>query len=54
MSDAKIRFDGAGMRRPTLSVSGFSKIMAIATLLGIIALVWRFLDRAQWWWLWGV
>jgi hypothetical protein len=28
--------------------------LAVVALLGIIALVWRFLNRAQWWWLWGV
>ena len=33
-----------------------NRIVTMALLLAVIivALVWRFFDRALWWWLWGV
>jgi hypothetical protein len=36
-----------GTRRPSV-------ILALIGLLLIVAIVWRFFDRAQWWWLWGL
>jgi hypothetical protein len=27
---------------------------ALIGILLFVAIVWRFFDRAQWWWLWGL
>ena len=36
-----------GSRRP-------SAIFALIGVVLFVAVVWRFFDRAQWWWLWGL
>ncbi len=31
-----------------------SAILAVIGIVLFVAVVWRFFDRAQWWWLWGL
>jgi hypothetical protein len=28
-------------------------LLLMVAILLVIAMAWRFIDRAQWWWLWG-
>ncbi len=47
-ADSRVMMDNnLRSRRP-------SAIFALIGTVLFVAVVWRFFDRAQWWWLWGL
>jgi hypothetical protein len=42
------------MRLHNIKSRRSSVLLNLMGILLLVAIVWRFFDRAQWWWLWGL
>jgi hypothetical protein len=54
MSVHSLTTDSRGIMVRNLRSRRSSTLLALMGILLLIAIAWRFFDRAQWWWLWGL